>query len=222
MTKKSPFSRFPITRRRDLFLFPLRFLHVVIRRDRSAIRHLIPWLRSFAPGTDPVTLGIPWIAFGAIDWLEQNVRPQDRVLELGSGGSTIFFGSRVAELTSFEHDSEWLAWVQEHVNPDFPAEFRLLPENKYVEELARMEPAQFDLVLIDGGSDRGAALVQARRLVKPGGHLMLDNSDGSHLDVALHALKDLPRIDFNGIGPWNLHKGRIWLQQTTVWRIPEG
>jgi hypothetical protein len=220
MTSRNPVPRLPAKQRRDLLLLPLRILNVLLRRDRGAIRHLRPWLRSLAPGVDPLSLDLPWIAFDAIEWLRQNLRSDWRVLELGSGGSTAFFSSRVSALVSFEHNPDWFAQVQNHIDSQIPFDYRLLPEGEYVDALSALDHEPFDLILVDGGSDRAAAILKSRSLLKPGGYLMLDNSDAPNLGTALEGLNDLHRTDFFGIAPWNLHKGRLYLQQTTIWRIP--
>jgi hypothetical protein len=45
-------------------------------------------------GSRCLDLGLPWLTPGAIRWLAANLKPTDCVLELGSGGSTVFFATR--------------------------------------------------------------------------------------------------------------------------------
>lgn len=44
----------------------------------------------------------PPIEESALDWLEENIKPEMSVFEYGSGSSTLFFGRRVDEVTSVE------------------------------------------------------------------------------------------------------------------------
>lgn len=199
-------------------MIPARIAKVLLARDRSAWRFVLPWLASLRPGVDPVSLGLPWLAFGAIEWLQRNVRTGWRVLELGSGGSTIFFRRRVRELVSVEHDPGWYDRIKELV-PSGPGFTYLLErEEDFAHVVTRYPDRHFDLVLVDGGSDRAEALRTAAHHVAPGGVVMLDNADLA-APQALTALARHPRLDFRGVAPWNLHRGRIHLQTTSLWRI---
>jgi hypothetical protein len=209
--------RLPASSRLDRVLVPLRIAHVLFRRDVRAWRHLVPWLSSLRPGVDPLSLGIPWLAFGAIEWLEQNVRSRWRVLELGSGGSTLFFRRRVRELVSVEHDARWFERVQAAVPPGPGLTHLLEPEHRFTEIVCSYPERHFDLVLVDGGSDRAKAAIAAAERIAPLGGVMVDNSD---VTPGLEALDVHRRLDFSGIAPWNLHGGRIHLQTTSLW-LPE-
>src|SRR5258706_2236050 len=50
---------------------------------------------SLINGKTPLDLEIPWFSYGAIDFLDQYLKPHMKVCEYVSGGSTIFFGKRV-------------------------------------------------------------------------------------------------------------------------------
>lgn len=50
---------------------------------------------------------IPWLVFGSIDFLEDWLQKDMKMLEYGSGGSTLFFAKRVDTVYSVEHDPEW-------------------------------------------------------------------------------------------------------------------
>lgn len=202
---------------RDRLLIPLRIANVLLARDRAAWRHLRPWLSSLRPGVDPLRLGIPWLTFGAIGWLEEHLRPSWRVLEVGSGGSTRYFRLRVRELLSVEHDPRWAERVRAEVPAGDGFSYRLIPESGLADLLASCPKGHYDLVLIDGGADRVAAALAAVDLIADGGALMLDNSDG--LLPRLEALAPFVRSDFFGVAPWNLHRGRVHLHTTSVWRI---
>lgn len=179
----------------------------------------MPWLASLRPGVDPLSLGLPWLAFGAIDWLERNLSSAWRVLELGSGGSTVFFRRRVRELVSVEHDPLWYDRVRATVPAGPGFTYLLEPEERFHEIVSRYPDRYFDLVLVDGGSDRVRALCAAAERVAPGGVVMLDNADMVAEQDRLAALDGHSRLDFRGVAPWNLHRGRIYLQTTSLWRI---
>ena len=56
---------------------------------------------------------MPWITFAAITYLKQVLSPDMRVFEYGTGGSTLFFARRVAEVISVEHDPVWYEQLRE-------------------------------------------------------------------------------------------------------------
>ena len=73
----------------------------------SVIRDYPAWREHLRPGRNSVDDRTPWISFDAIRFLKKIVRGDMRVFEYGSGGSTMFWISRVKELISVEHDLSW-------------------------------------------------------------------------------------------------------------------
>lgn len=67
----------------------------------------VPTSPTYWLGTDTLSLGLPWIVPGATVTLAGLLRPEHTVLEFGSGGSTVFFAERCAEVVSFETSEEW-------------------------------------------------------------------------------------------------------------------
>jgi predicted O-methyltransferase YrrM len=68
------------------------------------------WLRSVHEQAAVDADGpVPWFTYPAIRQLERMVSPQWRVLEFGSGFSTLWWAQRVAEVVSVEHDPGWAA-----------------------------------------------------------------------------------------------------------------
>jgi hypothetical protein len=49
----------------------------------------------------------PWYTYPAISFLKDILKLEHKVLEYGSGYSTLFFKDKVQELTTVEHDSMW-------------------------------------------------------------------------------------------------------------------
>ena len=119
-----------------------------------------------------------------------------RILEFGSGGSTLWFAKRGA-LVSVENDPEWFAIVQSALRAHgLTADLRLHPVPLHPVCNA-FEADAFDLVLVDqedfaDGHHRVACVEAARRLVSPGGAMMLDNSDRPKFARAFEIMKDWP------------------------------
>lgn len=144
----------------------------------------------------PLVLGIPWITFEAIDYLNEIIKSDMKVFEFGSGGSTKFFTKRVAEVTSVEHDQRWYEKIKQELG-EAPNLNLILVEGKqflpnyeqivYDEEddnldywdysriILNFKDDYFDLILIDGKA-RNACIMNSLNKLKPGGILILDNS----------------------------------------------
>ena len=120
---------------------------------------------------------LPMISFRAIRVIDGLLTPQSKVLEFGSGYSTLWFAQRCAELVSIEDDPHWGAVVRRllaeaglgHVR----YEFRDLASYS---RLDTYPDAYFDFVLVDG-KDRTGCMRTALTKVRPGGWIYLDNSD---------------------------------------------
>lgn len=63
-------------------------------------------------GTKCLENGVPWQVPGSIFKEAENCRKEDVVLELGSGGSTIFFARRCKKVIAVETDRFWAAEVK--------------------------------------------------------------------------------------------------------------
>lgn len=123
------------------------------------------------------------------------------VFEFGSGGSTVYLGSRVKNLVSVEHDPTWheavtkdlkergllnvnlLLREPEQTGSIPPAEYRdnygtryaNLSFERYVKSIDEYPDRYFDLVLIDRPARKGC-MDHAIRKIHPNGYLVLDDS----------------------------------------------
>lgn len=115
---------------------------------------------------------IPWLSPEATKYLETLLKPEFRVVEHGSGGSTLWFGKRVAQVVSYEKDEVWLEAVKARAGENVVLfhSTGCVPYEK---------PATCDLMLIDGEpvTERAGWIVAAQKIVKPGGYIVLDNAN---------------------------------------------
>lgn len=122
---------------------------------------------------------VPWISYDAQARLARHLTPSSRVLEFGSGMSTLWFAGRAGAIVSVEHHPEWYAKVKGML-PQGPAiDYRLASDPATYCDVA--DEAGFDLVLVDGRF-RDQCVAAGLKVLRPGGILYLDNSD--------HALDD--------------------------------
>jgi hypothetical protein len=167
-------------------------------------KHLFRWLRS--AGEDYLLdAPSPWMTFDAIEALDAYLRPGMRVFEYGSGGSTLFWAKKGAEVVSIEHDPAWFDAVRERLRSVPGVDYRLVePEagtsgssadpgdprayvsederyrgknfRRYVTQIDTFPEGTFDLVSIDGRA-RPSCVQHAAPRVKHGGLLVLDNAE---------------------------------------------
>lgn len=120
---------------------------------------------------------LPLLSFRAIKRLDRLIAPDWKVLEFGSGMSTIWFARRCGALVSVETDRGWYDSVSKMLaerglgNVDY--RFRAPSEAHVLEEY---EDSHFDLALVDGVA-RDCAMMTAIAKVKPGGYIYMDNTD---------------------------------------------
>jgi predicted O-methyltransferase YrrM len=125
----------------------------------------------------------PWIVPAAIGFLRRRIRSDWSVLELGAGRSTPWFARRAATVLSFE-DNEFWADVTRGRLAELGlenAELRQLPVEQFEAAVDALPEAAFDLVVVDfleaPTVTRVDVLKPAMKRVKPGGLLLLDDSD---------------------------------------------
>ena len=160
----------------------------------------------------------PWWVPAATDRLARLLRPDWRVFEWGSGASTLWLAERVAHVVSIEHDPAWNA----ELRPRLPANvtFRFIPSDRgavnfgaYVDSILDHQPELFDLVIVDGEM-RTPCMWLAFPRVRPGGWLLLDNSECEALDMQ-PLVAGWPREDYLA-APGDWYDGCV----TTLWRRP--
>jgi predicted O-methyltransferase YrrM len=155
----------------------------------------------------------PWWNDRAIRYLAQHLRPGARVFEWGSGASTVWLASRGAEVISVEHDPVWVANVRERCPA---ADVRAVPENvrDYTAAIDEFEDGSFDLVIVDG-IYRGECLHRGASKVKPGGLLVLDDTDMRQLRrLKKSSLPGWKKMSFAGF------KATRDVRETTFFRRP--
>ena len=147
----------------------------------------------------PLEAKLPWINHFAFERLKTLIRPDFRVLEFGSGGSTLYFKENVSYVYSIEHDTKWFEVVKSYCQTSKHIELNLItpeldnnaPEKykskhglfsegqsfrNYSHGADHLQDSSFDLLLIDGRA-RPTCLENSISKLKPGGILIFDNSD---------------------------------------------
>ncbi len=125
----------------------------------------------------------PWIVPAATNFLRRRIRADWSVLELGAGRSTPWLARRAGWVLSFEDNGFWAVQTRNRLrelgmkNVDLRAgAVEALPE-----AIATLPDSSFDLIVVDfleaPEVTRIDALKPATKKVRPGGYLLLDDSD---------------------------------------------
>lgn len=147
---------------------------------------------------------VPWYTYPAIEYLRQLDFTGKQVFEYGSGNSTIFWGASAERVVSAEEDEAWYATL----GPKLPANCELILETdlaRYVDVIRRY-PGGFDVIVVDGAS-RGRTRLKCSRAalecLRPGGLIILDNSDWLPESSRLLRESGLIQVDMTGFVPIN-------------------
>lgn len=203
-------------------------------------RFRLDWQTSRAKGVTPISHGLPWINYAAIEFLENYLEPSFKVFEWGMGGSTIYWSSRVAEVVSVEHDAAWFDQAQDalggtestgakrsmilHEPEVRPTDtftsggkkYNGMSFEAYSLAIKDFPEGYFDLIVVDGRA-RMACLHNCAPQLSKTGVILLDNSDYMRYQPELDRFwqahrKDFERLDFLSPTPFSSNIG----SQTTV------
>lgn len=144
---------------------------------------------------------MPWIPFSAIHKLDKIIKDDWKILEIGSGMSTIWLSKRANHVVSIEADEKWYNTLLEKIkhkritNIDLRYEWK----GEKMADFSEFPDEYFDLIYIDGGP-RERCCNNAKTKVKKGGFIYLDNSDNKSLsENGTEVLKKLVAFDSNKI-----------------------
>jgi len=167
----------------------------------------------------------PWISQGAVLFCEKSLNKDQVGLEWGSGRSTAWFGSRLKSLLSIEFDSGWHSKVVsdlqnkglENVECRYiPIEHSITEPTKlyyekmpaYVNIADNFADNSLDFVVVDGHY-RQACILAALKKIKPGGLLLVDNTNWLALE------------EWGVPDNWSLvHQSSNVMTQTSIWQKP--
>ena len=146
---------------------------------------------------------IPMMSYSLIEYLLGLDLSAFELLELGGGVSTRFWASCVKSVFTLETSGEWLKSLHSHPMPNVEA--KLSAPEGIAKDMATLGRT-FDVIVIDSAANRLELAQRAAPMLRPGGFVILDNSDW--YPNAAHVLResDLIQIDFHDFRP--LHSFR--------------
>jgi hypothetical protein len=150
---------------------------------------------------------LPWYTYPAIDYLRQLDFREKVVFEYGAGMSTQFWASVARAVVSVEDDERWFATLQQHL----PANAVVTLEKDLADFPAAIhhnEWRTFDVIVVDGparGRTRLKCCQEALCALRPGGLIILDNSDWLPESSRLLRESGLLQVDMTGFAPICAH-----------------
>ena len=176
----------------------------------------------------PLERRSPWWPYTLPPWLLATLPKGANVYEFGAGGSTLWLEDHGFAVTSVESDPDWYATLRDVVRASTrlrlvePAQHGVVASevapgfyDDYVADIGRFPDEEFDLVIVDGRC-RVAATMMSMAKVRPGGLLLLDDSQRSRYHSLFSTLADWPVQTFLALRP-----GGSPPAPTTVWRKPQ-
>lgn len=167
----------------------------------------------------PPMKNFPWIASGAIKWLDDYLKKDMNIFEWGPGGSTIYISKKAKRVISIEHNSKWYKIISRVIKKKgilncelILKEPQALNEKKYISSdknytglsfenycktIDSFPDKSFDLILVDGRA-RPSCIFHALNKIKNKGYLMLDDSQRKEYLPTIELLKRWERQDFAG------------------------
>lgn len=118
----------------------------------------------------------PWWGKSVVDFVKKHLDKSFRVFEWGCGNSTLFWSQNVREVVSVEHNKSWFEKMLSMIPDNVRLEYCELEYGGEYCQIILNEKEKFDIILVDG-RDRVRCMINAVKLLKDDGILILDNSD---------------------------------------------
>jgi hypothetical protein len=157
--------------------------------------------RRLAQPVDCATRPLPWYTYPAIAFLDGLNFSNCDVFEWGAGNSTLYWSRNARFVRSIEHDRHWFDLLSMN---GLPANVTLVHAGDAASYLDGPRGDAFDVVVVDG-LHRAECARRAPLHLKPGGLIILDNSDWLPKTAGQLRNAGFIQVDFHGLGPINAY-----------------
>jgi hypothetical protein len=151
---------------------------------------------------------IPWYTYPAIAFLSAYDFSEATVFEYGAGNSTLWWAGRAAQVTTVESDEGWAEYVRSFLPVN--CVLHLAADPARYARAVRLNPSNYDIIVVDGMNPDGLRLrcvEEALSCLRPGGMIVLDNSDWLPNSCAILRDAGLIEIPLVGLVPLNASAG---------------
>lgn len=150
---------------------------------------------------------VPWMNYGAIDFIDQTLSPELTVLELGGGSSTLYWATRGNAVTTLENSVQWKNRIDKHLR-EFDNYKCYLVNNFSQEQLNKLQLKTFDVIQIDhDGGNRSEVVGWVVERLNENGVIIWDNTDRQDAVEGVLQLTNqgFGHLSFFGLGPYNAY-----------------
>ena len=172
------------------------------------------WFNAFNSG-EPIDFNlkpIPWFTYSAVDFLGERLNKKMKILEFGSGNSTLYFSEKVEQVVAVEHDVNWYNKLEKKI----PSNVNLVlskadSSGSYINPITENK-ISFDIIVIDG-LFRNECCKEGIELLSSSGVIILDDSERNEYKEGINNLisKGFRRIDF-----WGISAGYLYNKATSI------
>ena len=174
-----------------------------LRALLGMIPSLLSWLRSRVTGRYLIR---PWWVWQAIGVVEAQLLPSDRVLEIGSGYSTLWLAQRCEYVLSIEESPEWMGRVLKEARTLGLDNLDLISGNSRELVRQQIQDKKWDVVIIDGPSERLEIFQDLIASDARPRMVIYDDTDKAENRTVLSLRLDNYRwLTFRGFKPQTLH-----------------
>jgi len=148
----------------------------------------------------PVDAGgqpLPLYTYPAIHYLDTLDWSDADIFEFGAGFSTLWWATRSKTITAVDTDPAWADLLRQRA----PAQVRVATVAEREIQTALEAHGSFDVIAIDCAANRFEVARAAVGHLKPGGIILLDNSEWYYNTAALLRDASLIQVDFAGFKP---------------------
>ncbi|NJM94631.1 MAG: FkbM family methyltransferase [Cytophagales bacterium] len=162
------------------------------------------WLNSYV-SREPlnrVNEPIPWVTYSFIDFIEDRLRSHMRLMEFGSGNSTLYYSKRVAQVTAVEHDGAWCKRLKDKILPNVQLLHCELVYGGDYARMAKRTGGNYDIIIVDG-RDRVNCVSESIEALNESGVVVLDDSERREYEEVFTTMEKhgFKRLDLWGFAP---------------------
>jgi SAM-dependent methyltransferase len=141
---------------------------------------------------------IPMMSYGLVEYLLGLDLKGLELLELGGGASSQFWSRTAKSVLTLETSAEWVQRIKSRPLPNLEA--RLSSNEALASDMLTLGRT-FDIIVIDSAANRYLLASNAPRILRPGGFVILDNSDWFPNAARVLREADLIQIDYHDFRP---------------------